>query len=191
MGDELIRAYYSCFNERRFAQCGDLFASDATVEHPPFTGTRRGAEAYIEFAQMWVRAFPDGRFLIEQISRRGDTIWEVDLVAAGCHRGSLEMGRYGVFKPTGTATEFRIRELLEIRDGKISFSSLSFDVQDLVRQLTAIDMPAFMGQLEQIAHLHQELTATQGDEVRRRQIIDRLGTSLDAARKTLRPYFYR
>lgn len=191
MGEELIRAYYSGFNERRFAESGALFASDATVEYPPFTGTRRGAEAYIEFAQMWVRAFPDGHFLIEQVAKRGDTIWEVDLVAEGCHRGSLDMGRYGVFKPTGTATHFRIRELLEIRGGRITFSSLSFDVQDLVRQLTAVDMAALMTHLEHIDRLHQELTATEGDDVRRRQITDRLGTELDAARKALRPYFYR
>jgi hypothetical protein len=30
----LIRAYYTCFNERRFANGADLVAEDGVLEHP-------------------------------------------------------------------------------------------------------------------------------------------------------------
>jgi hypothetical protein len=47
------------------------------------------------------------------------------------------MGGYGVFKATGAETTLRFRELLEIRAGQITYSSLTFNVHDLIRQLAA------------------------------------------------------
>ena len=46
------------------------------------------------------------------------------------------MGPFGVFKPTGVRATIRFRELLEIRIGQITYSSLTFDVHELIRQLT-------------------------------------------------------
>ncbi len=132
----LIRQYYACFNERRFAEAAELFALDAVLEFPPFGNAACGPEGYLRFAELWVRAFPDGRLDIEHVEQRGDTICEVDLIGTGTHVGDFDLGPYGVFKASGAKARLRFRELLEIRVGKITYSSLTFDVHDLIRQLT-------------------------------------------------------
>ena len=83
----------------------------------------------------WIEAFPDSQLQIEHVEQRGDTICEVDLIGTGTHRGDFDMGGYGVFKATGVQAILRFRELLEIRGGKITYSSLTFNVHDLIRQL--------------------------------------------------------
>lgn len=136
MAHLLIREYYACFNERRFAEGADLFAEDGILEDPALGKTKRGREGYLEHVRMWVQAFPDGHLKIDRVEQRGDTICEVDLIGTGTHRGDFNMGGYGVFKATGVQATLRFRELLEIRGGKITYSSLTFDVHDLIRQLT-------------------------------------------------------
>ncbi len=132
----LIRQYYACFNERRFGDAADLFALDAVVERPGFGSAARGGEAYADFAGRWVRAFPAGRLEIEHVEQRGDTICEVDLLATGVHAGALDLGEYGIFKASGNQARLPLCELLEIRGGRITYSSLRFDVHELIRQLT-------------------------------------------------------
>ena len=131
----LIRKHYDCFNERRFADGADLFSEDCVLEHPPFGQTRHGRQGYLDLVNEWVRAFPDGHMHIEHVEQRGDTICEVDIVGSGTHLGDFNMGGYGVFKASGAKTSIRFRELIEIRGGKITFSSIAFDPHDLIRQL--------------------------------------------------------
>jgi predicted ester cyclase len=132
----LIRKHYDYFNQRRFADGAELFAVDAVLEHPPFGQTRHGRDGYLNLVQSWVQAFPDGQMQIEHVEQRGDTICEVDLIGTGTHNGDFDMGGYGVFNATGLKTTLRFRELLEIRGGLITYSSLTFNVHDLIRQLT-------------------------------------------------------
>ena len=131
----LIRKHYDCFNERRFADGADLFSEDCVLEHPPFGQKRLGRQGYLDLVKHWVDAFPDGRLHIEHVEQRGDTICEVDLIGTGTHQGDFDMGGYGVLKASGVKTTLRFRELLEIRGGQITYSSLTFDVHDLLRQL--------------------------------------------------------
>src|SRR5437899_5623496 len=116
-----IRSYYSCFNERRFKDAASMFTSDAIVLHIPFGQAERGARAYYRFAETWIRAFPDAVFLVERIGSRGGTLWDVDLRATGTHLGPLELGSFGSFKPTCTEATLRLRELLDLRNGRIGF----------------------------------------------------------------------
>jgi predicted ester cyclase len=131
----LIRKHYDCFNQRRFADGADLFSEDCILEHPPFGQTRHGRQGYLDMVTYWVQAFPDGHLQIDHVEQRGDTICEVDLIGTGTHQGDFDMGGYGVLKASGVKTRLRFRELLEIRGGQITYSSLTFDVQDLIRQL--------------------------------------------------------
>ena len=52
------------------------------------------------------------------------------------------------FKPTGAVGELRLRQMVEFDGGRIAFSSLSFDVQDIVQQLVSVDVPALLKRLE-------------------------------------------
>jgi hypothetical protein len=132
----LIREYYACFNERRLSDAADLFASDAVLERGPFGTLKNGGEGYLRLAELWLRAFPDSKVRIDHVEQRGDTICEVDIILTGTHLGDLDMPNHGVFKATGAAMTLRVGELLEIRGNKITYSNVSFDASELIRQLT-------------------------------------------------------
>jgi hypothetical protein len=185
----LVRRYYDCFNERRLDEAASLFAADAVLEHAPFGPPLRGAEGYLEFARQWIEAFPDARLLVDRLERRGDTICEVDLRADGTHLGTLAMGVYR-FKPTRAKTSLGMRQLLEIRDGRITFSSISFPPQDFLRQLVSVDHGILTVHLNQIGRLSAALVSA-ADTIQQREIVEHLGVELDAARNVLRPYFLK
>jgi predicted ester cyclase len=132
----LIRQYYEFYNARRFHDAAGLFASDAVIEHAPYgSPPRHGGDGYVESAELSVSAFPDARVEVLRIEQHGQTTYEVDLLASGTHSGTLDMGTYGRFAPTGKAIHLRHRELLEIRDGKIVYASVTFDAQELLEQV--------------------------------------------------------
>jgi hypothetical protein len=66
---------------------------------------------------------------------------------------------------------------------------LRIDLGDLIRQLAAADYTDLIQKLERIKQLGDELSQAQGDAARQRDIANRLGAALDAARKALRPHF--
>jgi predicted ester cyclase len=132
----LIREYYACFNERRFEDAADLFTRDAVLERPLFGTLKNGGDGYRQLAEPWVRAFPDSRVRIEHVEQRGDTICEVDLVFTGTHSGDLNLPNRGVFTARGGAMNLKLVEVLEIRARKITYSSVTFDVADLIRQVS-------------------------------------------------------
>ena len=139
MGDKLIRDYYRAFNERRLDDASSLFAPEAVLKTPAFEQPTSGPQAYLHFARGWLGAFPDAYFRIEHVEQRGDTICEVEVLATGTHTGRLELDSFGSIPPSGARLTLRLRELLEIRYGTITYASLAFDVHHLVQQLTAVE----------------------------------------------------
>jgi predicted ester cyclase len=137
-GHQLILAYYTAFNERRLDDAASMFAQEAELKTPAFEQSLTGPDAYRHFAASWLDAFPDAHFAIQRVEQRGDTICEVDILATGTHRGRLKFDTLGSISPRGIKLMLRFRELLEIRHGTITYSSLEFDVHHLVQQLTAI-----------------------------------------------------
>jgi predicted ester cyclase len=191
MSDQLVRDYYSCFNERRIVTAGTLFAPDAVVEMPPFVQRAHGADAYTQFADMWLRAFPDAVFTMQRVEQRSDTMCEVDIIATGTHSGLLDLGAFGLLRPSGVRLALRLRELLDIRDERITYASLSFDLNGLVRQLNCIDYERLMRSLDTIRQLADELTNADPDSEQQQDVTERLGRALDAARLVVRPQFQR
>lgn len=190
--EALIRRLYALFNARELEQAAALFIDDALLEHAATGRQQRGGAGYLDFARMWVGAFPDAVLTVEAISPRSPTSIEVDLMASGTHEGPLDLGGYGLFKPSGTRGNIRLRQILELRDGRIAYSALSFDVHDIVQQLVAVSVPKLLDQLKRVQQLGGRLAQTPADQVtERRSLIDRLGTELDAARRIVRPYFDR
>jgi predicted ester cyclase len=191
MSDQLIRDYYRCFNERRLADAGALFSDDAVLEMPPFVQDATGADAYAQFADTWLRAFPDAQFRMDRLEQRGDTMCEVDLLATGTHQGLLDLGAWGFLQPSGVRLTLRLRELLEVRDGKIVYATLAFDIDHLVRELSQVDYRKLKACLATVWELSDELAKVQGDVERQREVTDRLGRALDAARHAVRPHVKR
>ena len=129
----LIREYYKAFNERRLEDAAELFTLDAVIQHRPDGDLLKGPHGYLESARKTLEIFPDIQQQILHVEQRGDTIVEVDVTATGLHRGDWNMGTLGVLKATGRVTTVRLRELLEIRGGRITFSSITYNLQEFVR----------------------------------------------------------
>ena len=188
----LIERLYTLFNTRELDEAAALFAEDALIEHGAPGRQRRGGAGYLEFARMWMGAFPDAVVTIEGITPRNPTTIEIDLLATGTHQGPLDLGGYGLFKPSGTMGKLRLRQIVEFKDCRIAYSALSYDVQDIVQQLTVVSVPKLLEHLKRVQQLGARLAQTSPEQiVERRSIIDRLGTELDAARRIVRPYFDR
>jgi hypothetical protein len=189
--DTFVRDYYRCFNERRIADAGAQFAVNAVLDMPPFIRDATGAVAYAQFADAWLRAFPDAELRIERVEQRGETTCEIDLIATGTHEGPLDLGMYGLLRPNGVRLTLRLRELLEVHRGQITYASLSFDINHLVRELTRVDYRRLVASLATVRKFADELATVLGDDERRREVTERLGQALDEARRVVRPQFNR
>ena len=128
----MIRKYYEAFNERRFTDNAELFTADAVIQHRPNHGPFQGPGGYLESARMAIASFPDLRLQILRVEQRGDTIVEVDVLATGTLEGDWAAGALVTLKATGQVKTFRIREMLEIRGGKITCSALTYNLQELL-----------------------------------------------------------
>ena len=188
--EAVIREYYDCFNGRRFVDAAALFTEDAQLEQLPFLRQERGGIGYLQFVSAWIRAFPDAVFTPERIASRGGAAHEVSLMAAGTHRGTLELGEW-VFRPTELRAVFGIRELFEIRDGKIALCSISFNLHEIVDTLAQVDPDKLLAHIERLRALGTTLCGVRGDALRAREITAAIGQELDAARHVVRPYYKR
>ena len=191
MADELIRRYYACFNERRLADAESLFAPTAVLDVPPFVHKAVGPTGYAQFVATWLGAFPDSQLTIDRVEQRGDAMCEVNLTATGTHAGALDLGPYGVMHPSGVRLTLRLRELIEVRFGSISYAALEFDINQLVRELQRIDGRRLTVCLATVAQLSEELAKAEGDVEWERDVTERLALALDAARHAARPQFNR
>lgn len=132
--ETLIRRYYEAFNSRRLDVAQALLDADAQIEHRAIE-RKRGSDAYLTFTQRWLTAFPNGQITIDSIHAVGENWYEVALVGEGTHEGDFDMGPLGLLKASGVRARLSFRHLFEIRNGRITSSTLSFDTQDLIRQL--------------------------------------------------------
>jgi predicted ester cyclase len=185
--EDLIRAYYGDFNERRLDAAACRFHHDAQLEH--VTGQiERGPEGFRKFAERWLTAFPDSRFSVECIRERTAGVYDVELLATGTHTGTLAFDTW-IFRPTNLHVRLSGRELIDVERGRVRFASLSFDLQDLVRQLARVEPTKLVQHLARLQQLGEHLRRANGDAAKQRDLIDQIGRELDAARHVVRPYF--
>lgn len=188
--DAIIRRYYECFNERLLDQGAALFSGDAVLEQLPLRQQQRGPAGYLQFASAWLTAFPDAVLTVQRVVSRTGGTHDVNLLATGTHTGALDLGGK-VFRATGSRATLHLRELIAVQNGRIAFSSLSFDLHEVIDQLVKIDCAKLLTHVERIRQLGEYLTAVQEDSGLAREVIDRLGIEIDAARHVVRPYFKR
>jgi hypothetical protein len=183
--DALLRLFYECFNERRFSDDRRLFTDDVVFELLPSERPLRGRRAFELFVARWSSAFPDAHLLPVHVEQRGESMCEVELTASGTHLGLFDLGAYR-FKPTGLAVQLRLRQLFEFHEGRIAFTSMTFDLQNLVGQLATIDLHAVDTHLDAVNLLRGDLGRA-SDEPARRDVADKMIVEVDALRRVLRP----
>jgi len=114
-----------------------LLADDFMSDSDNLPAPTRGREAHRQVVEMYIRAFPDLHFEIEQMLPSGDyvvTRW----LATGTHKGEL-MG----IPPTNRRGEgVHGCSIAEMKGGKIKRDWVYWDTATLLRQLGVMPAPA-------------------------------------------------
>ena len=125
-----VRRGFEAINQKNLAVFDELLTPDVVV-HSAST-TTKGLEAYKQSLSMYITAFPDLQFTIEDMIAEGDTV-VVRYTTRGTHQGNL----WGI-PPTGkqmSATGIFIDRLV---NGKAVEQWTSYDDLGLLHQLGVI-----------------------------------------------------
>ena len=123
------------WNEQKVEKIDELVSADY-VHHDVLSPDRRGIDAYKQFVHLYLNAFPDVHFSIEDEVSEGDTVvirWTV----TGTHNGDLP----GVPR-TGKPISVTGITIARLSDGKFVESWNNWDALGMMQQLGAIPVEA-------------------------------------------------
>lgn len=126
---QIVRSIFEAWNRHDPDRYAKLLDEKHVVESDTLPASLTGREAGRQFMQMYVSAFPDLHFDIDQIFGEGDfvtTRW----TAKGTHRGEL-MG----IAATNRQTVTRGCSVSQIKDGRAVHDWIYWDTGHLLRQL--------------------------------------------------------
>ena len=124
------RAYEEGFNQRNLAVLDEVNASDL-VSHNAST-TMQGLEAFKQFLSLYLSAFPDARFTVEEEIAEGERVAS-RYTFRGTHQGEL-MG----IPPTGKQVTVTGMIINRIANGKSEEGWLNFDALGMMQQLGVV-----------------------------------------------------
>jgi len=130
----IIRRWIELWNSQDVAAV-EQFIAPNYVRHDPNVPEVRGVEAEKQLITMFLSAFPDLHFTIEDLIAEGDTIMG-RLTAHGTHKGEF-MG----IPPTNNAITVTAIEIYRIADGMIEEQWTVVDVLGMLQQLGVIPAP--------------------------------------------------
>ena len=126
---QIVRNNFEAWNKHDPERYVKLLDEKHVIESDTIPALLTGREAGRQFMQMYVSAFPDLHFDIDQILGEGDFV-ATRYTATGTHGGNL-MG----IAPTNKRAQVHGCTVNEIRNGKIVRSWLYWDTGHLLRQL--------------------------------------------------------
>lgn len=121
------RVFEEVWNQGKLETVNELFAA----EHVGYdqTGPFHGLEGVQQFFSIWLTAFPDAHFQIEDQIAEGDKV-ATRWTARGTHQGHLQG-----MKPTSRPVKVTGITILRIADGKIVESWGNSDTLGMMQQL--------------------------------------------------------
>lgn len=134
------RNFEEVWNQRKFGAIDELVAANSLLHDPSVPGGKvDGAHGYKQFVEIYLAAFPDLHFTINDQIAEGDKV-VTRYTASGTHKGTL-MG----IAPTGkhaTATGMTINRF---QNDKVVESWLNYDMLGLLQQLGVVPTMAAAG----------------------------------------------
>jgi steroid delta-isomerase-like uncharacterized protein len=128
--EALARRAFDAINQRNWAGFYELIAPDIVLHNASMT--MQGLEAYKQFISMYVTAFPDLHFTIEDLIAKGDRV-VARYTAQGTQQGEL-MG----IAPTGKQTTVTVISITRWANDKFVEEWLNFDALGMLQQLGVV-----------------------------------------------------
>ena len=125
-----VRRGFEAVNQKKLAVFDELLNPDVVVHNA--STTVQGLEAYKQFLSMYITAFPDLQFTIEDIIAEGDTV-VVRYTTRGTHQGNF-MG----IPPTGKRVSVTGIFIDRIVNGKAVEQWFNTDDLGLLQQLGVV-----------------------------------------------------
>ena len=113
----------------------ELLAPGFVGHMPPFPDVH-GPEGYKRFIAGTYGAYPDARFVVEDLIAEGDRV-AVRYTLRGTHEGTTRMG----VAPTGKEVAANIIGIFKIADGKVVEMWTNVDFLGLMQQMGALPTP--------------------------------------------------
>jgi steroid delta-isomerase-like uncharacterized protein len=123
------RLYEDVWNKRKLEIVSDLISPSHALHDNNSSGSSVGPEAYRAQIAIFLAAFPDLRFTVE------DTVVEKDKVAASWTISGTHKGEFWGVRPTNKKVSMDGITIHHIANGKIIDSYISSDTVGLMRQL--------------------------------------------------------
>ena len=133
---DIVRESINAWNAHNPDGVAGLVSNDFVSESDTLPAALRGPEAVRQAVQMYLRAFPDLHFEVEQILASGEYV-TVRWLATGAHGGEL-MG----IPPTNKRVVTHGCTVEEIRNGKLVREWVYWDTGNLLRQIGVLPSQA-------------------------------------------------
>jgi steroid delta-isomerase-like uncharacterized protein len=121
-------------NRQQLDRANDLVKEDF-VELDPFPGQEQGREGLKAILRMFLAAFPDMRWVVNEMVAEGDKV-VTRFAWTGTHRGTFMW-----IPPTGRSVEVKGVVIDRLEQGKMADSRILMDTMGLMQQLGAIPAP--------------------------------------------------
>jgi steroid delta-isomerase-like uncharacterized protein len=136
--EDVAREGIDCYNAGDFDRLRSLLADDFYEEELATQRRLEGADARIEAAQGWKRAFPDEHGTITGVYSSGNTV-ALELTWKGTHSGPLATPDGQELPPSNKQVMVKSVEVIEVEDGKMKALRHYFDLMTLLQEIGAMD----------------------------------------------------
>ncbi len=130
-----VRKAYQAVNQQNLSSFIDEFIDPNQVDHSAPPGLPGGIEGARQFAGMFLTAFPDMHFTVE------DMIAEGDKVVARITMSGTQQGAFMGIPPTGKHVTWTAIDINRVAGGKSVEHWMEMDALGLMQQLGVIPAP--------------------------------------------------
>jgi steroid delta-isomerase-like uncharacterized protein len=136
--EDVAREGIECYNAGDFDRLRSLLADDFFEEELATQRRLEGADARVEAAQGWKRAFPDEQGTITGAYTSGNTV-AIEITWEGKHSGPLATPAGQELPPSNKRVTVKSVQVIEVEDGKMKALRHYFDLMTLLQQIGRMD----------------------------------------------------